>query len=44
MPAWCRCAPFPIAAPDEGVSLVNTEGHEVAWIDSLQAWRRPPAR
>jgi hypothetical protein len=27
---------FPIAAPDEGVSLVNTEGHEVAWIDSLQ--------
>jgi hypothetical protein len=28
---------FPIAAPDEGVSLVNTEGHEVAWIDQLQA-------
>lgn len=28
---------FPIAAPDEGVSLVNTEGHEVAWIDNLQA-------
>jgi hypothetical protein len=28
---------FPIAAPDEGVSLVNTEGHEVAWIDDLQA-------
>jgi hypothetical protein len=27
---------FPIAAPDEGVSLVNTEGHEVAWIEQLQ--------
>ncbi|MDD2744755.1 MAG: DUF1854 domain-containing protein [Rhodocyclaceae bacterium] len=26
---------FPIAAPDEGISLVNYEGHEVAWIDSL---------
>ena len=26
---------FPIAAPDEGISLVNYEGHEVAWIDNL---------
>lgn len=26
---------FPIAAPDEGVSLVGTEGHELVWIDSL---------
>ena len=26
---------FPIAAPDEGLSLVNYEGHEVAWIDKL---------
>ncbi|RIX44728.1 MAG: DUF1854 domain-containing protein [Rhodocyclales bacterium GT-UBC] len=26
---------FPIAAPAEGLSLVNTEGHEVAWIDRL---------
>ncbi|MBU1366088.1 MAG: DUF1854 domain-containing protein [Gammaproteobacteria bacterium] len=26
---------FPIAAPDEGLSLVNAEGHEVAWIDRL---------
>jgi len=26
---------FPIAAPDEGLSLVNYEGHEVAWIDRL---------
>lgn len=28
---------FPLAAPDEGISLVSTEGHEVAWIDQLQA-------
>ena len=26
---------FPIAAPDEGLSLVNYEGHEVAWIENL---------
>ena len=26
---------FPIAAPDEGISLVNYEGHEVAWTDRL---------
>jgi hypothetical protein len=26
---------FPIGAPDEGLSLVNAEGHEVAWIDRL---------
>jgi hypothetical protein len=32
---------FPIAAPDEGVSLVGTEGHELVWIDSLSAM--PPA-
>jgi hypothetical protein len=28
---------FPITAPDEGLSLVAPEGHEVAWIDRLQA-------
>lgn len=28
---------FPIAAPDEGVSLVGTEGHELVWIDQLSA-------
>lgn len=28
---------FPIAAPDEGVSLVGTEGHELVWINSLSA-------
>ena len=26
---------FPIAAPNEGVSLVGTEGHELVWIDRL---------
>jgi hypothetical protein len=26
---------FPIAAPDAGISLVSTEGHELAWIDAL---------
>jgi len=26
---------FPIAAPDEGLSLVSADGHEIAWIDSL---------
>ncbi len=27
---------FPLAAPDEGISLVSTEGHELAWIEGLQ--------
>ena len=26
---------FPIAAPDEGISLVNFEGHEVGWADRI---------
>lgn len=26
---------FPIAAPDECISLMGTEGHELYWIDSL---------
>jgi hypothetical protein len=26
---------FPIAAPDEGIALINTEGHEVGWADHL---------
>jgi hypothetical protein len=26
---------FPIEAPDEGISLVSAEGHELAWIDEL---------
>jgi hypothetical protein len=28
---------FPITAPDEGLSLVDSDGHELAWIDDLQA-------
>ncbi len=28
---------FPLAAPDEGVSLVSTEGRELAWIAKLSA-------
>ena len=26
---------FPIAAPEEGVSLVSADGHELAWVDRL---------
>lgn len=26
---------FPIAAPDEGIALVNAEGHEVAWVECI---------
>lgn len=26
---------FPIAAPDEGLSLVSSDGHEIAWLDHL---------
>ena len=28
---------FPLAAPDEGISLTGSDGHELAWIDSLPA-------
>lgn len=28
---------FPISAPNEGISLVNAEGSELAWIDQLSA-------
>jgi Domain of unknown function (DUF1854) len=28
---------FPLAAPGEGLSLVSTEGHELAWIEQLSA-------
>jgi hypothetical protein len=31
---------FPIAAPDEGLSLVNFEGHEVAWWTASPTCRR----
>lgn len=26
---------FPIAAPDSGIALVDVDGHELAWLDSL---------
>lgn len=26
---------FPLAAPDEGLSLVGSDGHELAWIERL---------
>ncbi len=28
---------FPIQSPDDGVSLVSQEGHEVAWIERLSS-------
>ncbi|WP_296924337.1 DUF1854 domain-containing protein [Polaromonas sp.] len=28
---------FPIAAPDDGISLVGSEGHELAWLERLDA-------
>ena len=28
---------FPLAAPDEGISLVSADGHEVGWVDELRA-------
>ncbi len=32
---------FPIQSPDVGISLVHTDGHEVAWIDGLAALPEP---
>ena len=32
----CPVRAFPLTAPDEGISLVSTEGHELLWIDRLQ--------
>ena len=26
---------FPVAAPETGIALVSTDGHELAWIESL---------
>lgn len=28
---------FPLSAPDDGVSIVSTEGYELLWIDKLSA-------
>lgn len=32
---------FPIGAPDEGLSLLGSDGHELVWVDRLSAL--PPA-
>ena len=32
---------FPIAAPDEGVSLVGSDGHELVWIPRLSGLDAP---
>lgn len=32
---------FPLSAPDEGLSLVGADGHELAWIDRLGALPEP---
>jgi hypothetical protein len=32
---------FPIQSPQDGVSLVNMDGHEVAWIDALDGVAEP---
>ena len=32
---------FPIQSPESGIGLVHTDGHEVAWIDSMSAVPAP---
>ena len=32
---------FPIAAPNEGISLVSSEGHELAWLERLDSLPAP---
>jgi len=32
---------FPIQAPEEGVSLLDTDGHEVAWVPDLAQCPQP---
>lgn len=32
---------FPIAAPDEGISVVDADGHELAWVPRLSAMDEP---
>ncbi|MBK7003454.1 MAG: DUF1854 domain-containing protein [Rhodoferax sp.] len=32
---------FPVHVPEEGISLMNTESREVAWIDQLDALGEP---
>lgn len=35
---------FPIAAPENGISLVGKDGHELAWIDRLAGLADAPRR
>lgn len=32
---------FPIQSPDDGIALVHTDGHEVAWIERMAALPEP---
>ena len=32
---------FPIQSPEDGIALVHTDGHEVVWIDRLDALEEP---
>lgn len=32
---------FPIQSPEDGIALVHTDGHEVVWIDRLDALAEP---
>ena len=32
---------FPIQSPDDGIALVHTDGHEVAWIERLATLPEP---
>ena len=32
---------FPIQSPDNGISLIDTHGHEVAWVDQLTELPEP---
>jgi hypothetical protein len=32
---------FPIQSPDDGISLVHTDGHEVAWVNHLSELPEP---
>lgn len=32
---------FPIQSPEDGIGMLHTDGHEVAWIDSLSAVPAP---
>lgn len=35
---------FPIQSPQNGIGMVHTDGHEVAWIDQLSALPAPVQR